>query len=131
MERYSKQKTGRVQVYELQEECKDYRPSWALIREESCCSSSATGLAYYTEQPWAERVKREVDFALWHAGKFRLTLFIAGAKGSGKTVFVELLAGELGAPVYYIDLPSSGMNDSVIREAVARNKLRQNLYIIP
>ena len=126
LEQFTCQKPGQVQVYELQEEYKDYRPSWELIREECCCSSAASGLSFYTEQPWAERVRRRVDFALGHGGKSRLTLFVAGPKGSGKTVFVEWLAGELRAPVYYIDLRSPGINDTVLRDATARNRLRHS-----
>ena len=126
LEQYTRQKAGQVQVYELQEEYKECRPSWELIREESCCSSGASGLSFYAQQPWAERVRRRVDFALGHGGKSRLTLFVSGPKGSGKTVFVEWLAGELRAPIYYIDLRSPGINDAAIRDCTARNRLRHS-----
>lgn len=124
LEQFTKQKAGQVEVYELQEEYKDYRLGWELIRRESCCSSHVTGLAHYSKQAWSERVRRQVDFALGHGGRARLTLFLSGPKGSGKTVFVEWLAGELKVPVYYIDLRSPGITDAVLRDAVARNRLK-------
>jgi len=126
LEVYTKQKPGQVEVFELQQEYKDYRPAWELIRRESCCSSRAPGLAHYAQQPWAEAVRRQVDFALGHGGRARLALFLSGQKGSGKTIFVEWLAGELQAPIYYIDLRSPCINDAVLRDSVARNRLRHN-----
>ena len=71
-------------------------------------------------------MKRQVDFALGHGGRARLTLFLSGPKGSGKTIFVEWFADELRAPVDYFDLRSQFINDSVIRDACARNRLRHS-----
>jgi len=126
LEVYTKQKPGQVEVFELQQEYKDYRPTWELIRRESCCSTRAAGLAHYTQQPWAQGVRRQVDFALGCGGHARLALFLSGQKGSGKTIFVEWLAGELQAPIYYIDLRSPAINDAVLRDSMARNRLRHN-----
>ena len=124
LEQFTKQKAGQVEVYELQEEYKDYRLGWELIRRECCCGSQVTGLAHYSNQIWSDRIRRQVDFALGHGGRARLTLFLSGPKGSGKTFFVEWLAGELKVPVYYIDLRSPGITDAVLRDAVARNRLK-------
>ena len=120
---FTAQKPGQIEVYELQQEYKDYRMCWEEIRKGPCCSTEASGLAHYTAQHWAVEAKRHVEWTLYHGGNHRLTLFVTGQKGSGKTHFVEWLAGEFGAPVYYNDLSNPTVNDETLRGCVARNRM--------
>ena len=123
LKRFTAQKPGQIEVYELQQEYKDYRHCWEQVRKDTCCSITERGLAHYTAQPWAVEAKREVEWTLLQGGKSRLTLFLSGQKGSGKTHFVEWLAGEFRAPVYYIDLSNPTLNDEILRGCVARNRM--------
>jgi len=75
-------------------------------------------------------LKNRAEYAIRHRGKSRVTLFVSGAKGSGKTLFVEWLAGELGLPLYNIDLGSPTVTNEILREVVTPNKLVHNLPVI-
>jgi len=130
LENYTKQKNGKIEVYELLESYKDYRPEWERIRNESCCRGSESGPLGYVPQSWALDLKRAVEFSLKAHGRKRLTIFLSGEKGSGKTQFVEWLAGELLMPVYYIDLKGVIITDPVLRDAVATHRLKHSLPVI-
>ena len=73
---------------------------------------------------------KHAEFAMKHSGRMRTTLFLHGQKGSGKTLFVEWLASDLGLPIYYIDLRASFLDDSVLRDALTPRKLRHNLPVL-
>ena len=65
-----------------------------------------------------------------HHGRMRTTLFLHGQKGAGKTRFVEWLASELALPIYFIDLRSTCIDDSTLRDAITPRKLRHDLPVI-
>jgi len=145
---YMRAQRGVVEVLELQQDCADWPPEWQSVRKESAVrgedeSTSEAGrrsaihntpdmrsTAYYYVQDWAQRMMKHADFAIKHGGRMRTTLFLHGQKGSGKTLFVEWLASELGLPIYYIDLRASFLSDSVLRDALTPRKLRHNLPVI-
>ena len=87
-------------------------------------------LAEQDEHRLAKRMKKHATFAMEHKGRMRTTLFLHGQKGSGKTLFVEWLASELGLPIYYIDLQAPFLNDSVLRDALTPRKLKHDLPVI-
>ena len=139
---------GTVEVLELQQDSKDWPPEWQSVRKETAVrgdlesseetasrldlhsTSDMKSTAYYFVQPWAERMKKHADFAMRHSGRIRTTLFLHGQKGSGKTLFVEWLASELGLPIYYIDLRASFLDDTLLRDALTPRKLRHDLPVI-
>lgn len=121
---------GTVEVMELQEEYKDSPPAWCSVRQERSVAKEGKGRSHYSLNPWALRLKKEAEFAVMHGGKARTTLFVSGPKGSGKTIFVEWLAGELSLPIYYVDLRSPLVNDAILREAITAGKLRHNLPVL-
>lgn len=145
---YMRAQRGIVEVLELQQDNADWPPEWQSVRKENAVRGEAESTtmtkrrsavhsapdvrstSFYFVQDWAERMMKHADFAMKHSGRMRTTLFLHGQKGSGKTLFVEWLASELGLPIYYIDLRASFLNDSVLRDALTPRKLRHNLPVI-
>lgn len=93
-------------------------------------TTGGEGMWHYNCGDWAVQCKNRAEYAIRHRGKTRVTLFVSGAKGSGKTLFVEWLAGELALPVYSIDLSSPLVTNEALREAVTPHKLIHNLPVI-
>lgn len=121
---------GVVEVYELVKTHADTPPSWTRVRKERSITTSGEGMWHYTAGDWASQMKNRAEYAIRHRGKTRVTLFISGAKGSGKTLFVEWLAGELCLPLYNVDLSSPHVTNEVLRESVTPNRLIHNLPVI-
>ena len=44
---------------------------------------------HYARGDWAIALKNRAGYAIRHRGKTRVSLFVSGAKGSGKTLFVK------------------------------------------
>ena len=90
---YMRANVGMVEVLQLQKESTEWGPEWHAIRKERAVNRgmSATGspFAYYSVQPWASKMLKHAEFGVKHKGRTRTSLFLHGAKGSGKTLFVE------------------------------------------
>ena len=131
---YMRASVGMVEVLQLEKESTEWGPEWHAIRKERAVnrgmSASGSPSAYYSVQSWATKMLKHAEFAVQHKGRNRTSLFLHGAKGSGKTLFVEWLASELGLPIYYIDLRADFINDSVLRDAITSKKLHHNLPVI-
>ena len=53
-----------------------------------------------------------------------------GAKGSGKTKFVEAFAGRLRIPLYHFNLRSALLNDDRLVQLMSRNKIFHDFVIL-
>ena len=145
---YMRARRGTVEVLELQKDSADWPPEWQSVRKDTAVrgdveynsevgrpsamhsTADMRSSEYYFVQDWAKRMMKHADFAMKHSGRMRTTLFLHGQKGSGKTLFVEWLASDLGLPIYYIDLRASFLDDSVLRDALTPRKLRHNLPVL-
>ena len=131
---YMRVAVGMVEVMQLQKESTEWAPEWHEIRKEHAVNRSRTSSespsSHYSVQPWATRMLRHAEFGVKQQGRSRTCLFVHGSKGSGKTLFVEWLASELGLPIYYIDLHADFITDTVLRDAITPKKLRHNLPVI-
>ena len=125
---------GRVEVYDLQQDCKDWSPEWQRVRNENAIRGDMTqgagSFAQYHVKGWAMQMLKYAEFATKHTTRMKTTLYLHGPKGSGKTVFVEWLASELGLPIYFIDLQSGLITDDVLRDALTPRRLKHNLPVI-
>lgn len=127
---YMKTSTGVVEVYELAKDHAEAPLAWNRVRKERSVSIGGKGTFTYCATDWAITLKNRAEYAIHHGGKTRVTLFVSGRKGSGKTLFVEWLAGELCLPLYSMDLASASLNNEVLREVITPNKLAHNLPVI-
>jgi hypothetical protein len=127
---YMRTSTGVVEVYELTKDSADAPLVWTRVRQERSVTASGTGMWHYAAGEWAIALKNRAEYAIRHRGKTRVNLFVSGAKGSGKTLFVEWLAGELGLPLYNVDLTSPHVNNDSLRDVMTPNKLVHNLPVI-
>lgn len=127
---YMRTSTGIVEVYELVKENKDAPLAWTRVRQERSVTANGEGMWHYAMGDWALALKNRAEYAIRHRGKTRVNLFLSGAKGSGKTLFVEWLAGELGLPLYNVDLSSPHVTNDTLREVITPNKLVHNLPVI-
>lgn len=145
---YMRAQRGTVEVLELQKDSADWPPEWQSVRKDTAVrgdveynsemgrrsaihgTSDMRSTAYYFVQSWAKQMMKHADFAMKHSGRMRTTLFLHGQKGSGKTLFVEWLASDLGVPIYYIDLRASFLDDSVLRDALTPRRLRHDLPVL-
>ena len=113
-----------VKVYELvQEWGKEYVPSWRIAREENSVSQDSRGFMHYTTQEWSRKAKSQAELVVKYKLLNKITLFVHGAKGSGKTLFAEWLAGELEVPILHVNLHSAALTDDILRDALSRARL--------
>lgn len=127
---YMRTSTGVIEVYELTKDKADAPLFWARVRKERCVSVRGKGTFTYCPCDWAVTLKNRAEYAVCQGGKNRVVLFLSGEKGSGKTLFVEWLAGTLCLPLYSMDLSSQHVNNEVIREMITPTKLAHNLPVI-
>ena len=131
---YMRTTQGRVEVYDLKQDCKDWSPEWQRVRHENAIHGDtiqrAGYFAQYQVKEWATQMLKYAQFATKRCSRMKTTLYLHGPKGSGKTIFVEWLASELRLPIYFIDLQSSLISDDVLRDALTPRRLKHNLPVI-
>lgn len=128
---YMRTNTGVIEVYELTKDGPaDAKYYWQRCRKERSVSVGGKGTFTYCPGDWAITLKNRAEYAVRHRGKNRVSLFVSGRKGCGKTLFVEWLAGELCLPLYSVDLCSPHVTNEVLREMITPGKLAHNLPVI-
>lgn len=127
---YKAQKKHRIELFILCKQWADSNVTWSKCLERNCCSTTRRGLDFYAAQKWALDLKTFAKVSCSQGGKSTACIFLHGSKGSGKTIFVEWLAGELRCPIYYIDLSSKDLDDSQLRLLTSRNSLNHSPPVI-
>lgn len=128
-ERHTESKPGRIAVYALEEYGGDWMPEWKRLQNIPAPVPRGDGQGpVFVESQWMDDLLTLGDYA--KERRTMVAIMLYGAKGSGKTKFVEALAGRLRAPMYHMNLRSSLLTDDRLVQLISRSKIRADFVVL-